>query len=153
VPLGPARDRRLGHAHRQRSAGPRCTTRSSPASRSWSRPSPAAPAAPGQSKLLDETAVVVVSELGRTPRLNGDGGKDHWPVTSALLVGSGVAGGRVVGATTDALAGADIDLNTGAPTKDGKPLLYSSFAAGVLALAGVDASEHIDAEPLHAISA
>lgn len=105
------------------------------------------------SKLLDETAVVVVSELGRTPRKNGDGGKDHWPVTSALLIGSGVAGGRVVGATTDALAGADIDFNTGAPTKDGKPLLYSSFAAGVLALAGVDASEHIDAEPLHAISA
>lgn len=105
------------------------------------------------SKLLDETAVVVVSELGRTPRKNGDQGKDHWPVTSALLVGSGVAGGRVVGATTDALAGVDIDFTTGEPAKDGKPLLYSSFAAGVLALAGVDASEHIDAEPLHALSA
>ena len=105
------------------------------------------------SKLLDETAVVVVSELGRTPRKNGDQGKDHWPVTSALLVGSGVAGGRVVGATTDALAGVDIDFTTGEPAKDGKPLLYSSFAAGVLALAGVDASEPIDAEPLHALSA
>jgi len=39
------------------------------------------------------------------------------------------------------------------PGEDGKPLLYSSFAAGVLALAGVGASEHIDAEPLHALSA
>ncbi len=104
------------------------------------------------SKLLDETAIVVVSELGRTPRKNSDGGKDHWPVTSALLVGSGVAGGRVVGATTDALAGADIDLATGKPAQDGQPLLYSNFAAGVLELAGVDASEYIDAEPLHAIT-
>ncbi|MBL8973020.1 MAG: hypothetical protein JNK56_20705, partial [Myxococcales bacterium] len=50
-------------------------------------------------------------------------------------------------------AGVDIDFTTGEPAKDGKPLLYSSFAAGVLALAGVDASEHIDAEPLHALSA
>ncbi|MBK7829792.1 DUF1501 domain-containing protein [Nannocystis sp.] len=106
------------------------------------------------SKLLDETTIVVVSELGRTPRFNGDKGKDHWPVTSALLIGSGVAGGRVVGATTDALAGVDIDFNTGAPDPKGKPLLYSSFAAGVLALVGVEPGDHItDAEPLHAISA
>jgi uncharacterized protein (DUF1501 family) len=106
------------------------------------------------SKLLDETTIVVVSELGRTPRLNADQGKDHWPVTAALLVGSGVAGGRVVGATTDDLAGATLDLATGKPDPDGKPLLYSSFAAGVLELAGVDAAEHItDAEPLHALSA
>ncbi len=106
------------------------------------------------SKLIDETAIIVCSELGRTPRLNAAAGKDHWPVTSALLIGSGVAGGRVVGATTDELDGASIDLATGKPDAKGKPLLYSNFAAGVLELAGVDASEHITgAEPLHAISA
>jgi uncharacterized protein (DUF1501 family) len=103
------------------------------------------------SKLLDETTVVVVSELGRTPRLNAEQGKDHWPVTAALLVGSGVTG-RTIGATTDDLAGATIDLTTGAPKNDGKPLLYSNFVAGVLELAGVDPDEHIDAEPLHALS-
>lgn len=105
-------------------------------------------------KLLDETVVVVVSELGRTPRLNADQGKDHWPVTAALLVGSGVAGGRTIGATTDALDGEPVDLATGAPSQAGKPLLYSSFAAGVLALAGVDPEDHLpDAEPLHALQA
>jgi uncharacterized protein (DUF1501 family) len=106
------------------------------------------------SKLLDETAVVVVSELGRTPRLNAAQGKDHWPVTAALLIGSGVAGGRSIGATTDTLAGQAVDLTTGQPDPDGKPLLYSSFAAGVLELAGVDPQDHItDAEPLHALTA
>jgi hypothetical protein len=105
------------------------------------------------SKLLDETTIVVVSELGRTPRLNADQGKDHWPVTSALLVGSGVKG-RVVGASSDELAGELVDLSTGEPDKNGKPILYSNFAAGVLELAGVDPSEHItDAEPLHALTA
>jgi hypothetical protein len=114
----------------------------------------ALPGSGAGSKLLDETAVVVVSELGRTPRLNAQQGKDHWPVTAALLVGSGVAGGRVVGATTDRLDGAPVDLVTGAPDDDGAPLLYSNFAAGVLALAGVDPGDHIPgAEPLHALSA
>ena len=106
------------------------------------------------SKLLDETAVVVVSELGRTPRLNSAQGKDHWPVTSALLIGGGVAGGRIIGATTDSLDGAKIDLGTGKPDPNGKPLLYSNFAAGLLELAGVDPGEHIPgAEALHALSA
>ena len=106
------------------------------------------------SKLLDETTVVVVSELGRTPRLNSEQGKDHWPVTSALVIGSGVAGGRTIGATTDGLDGAPVDLLTGAPDASGKPLLYSSFAAGLLELAGIDPGEHIPGvEALHALSA
>ena len=106
------------------------------------------------SKLLDETAVVVVSELGRTPRLNSAQGKDHWPVTSALLIGGGVAGGRIIGATTDSLDGAKIDLSSGKPDPNGKPLLYSNFAAGLLELAGVDPGEHIPGvEALHALSA
>ena len=104
------------------------------------------------SKLLDETAVVVVSELGRTPRLNSDMGKDHWPVTAAMVIGSGVTN-RSVGATSNQLAGEPVDLTTGKPDKNGKPLLYANFAAGVLALAGVDPGEHIVGEPLHALSA
>lgn len=104
------------------------------------------------SKLLDETVVVVVSELGRTPRLNSAMGKDHWPVTAAMLVGSGVTN-RSIGGTTTTLAGRNVDLTTGAASDSGKPLLYSNFAAGVLELVGVDPGEHIAAEPLHALSA
>lgn len=53
-----------------------------------------------RSGLLDETLVVVSGEFGRTPRINDDGGRDHWTgVWSALLAGGGIAGGRVVGAS------------------------------------------------------
>jgi len=59
--------------------------------------------APEGGSLLDQTTVLVMSEMGRTPIHNAAIGKDHWPVTSAMLVGAGVAGGRVVGATDDEL--------------------------------------------------
>ena len=52
--------------------------------------------------LLGETLVVCQGEFGRTPRINGQSGRDHWPTTwSVLLAGAGIRGGRVVGATTD----------------------------------------------------
>ena len=46
--------------------------------------------------LFGETLVLWGGEFGRTPVLNGGGGKDHWPYGSALLVGSGVAVGAGV---------------------------------------------------------
>ncbi len=50
--------------------------------------------------LLDETLVVAVGEFGRTPRINPEGGRDHWgPCQSALLAGGGVRGGQVYGAS------------------------------------------------------
>ncbi len=52
------------------------------------------------SGLLDETLVVWMGDFGRTPRINGRGGRDHYPtVASAVLAGGGVVGGQVVGAT------------------------------------------------------
>ena len=48
--------------------------------------------------LLQETMVVVVSEFGRTPRINSGNGRDHWPYGfSAFLAGGGVKGGTVYG--------------------------------------------------------
>jgi hypothetical protein len=50
--------------------------------------------------LLDETLVVVMSEMGRTPLLNAAGGRDHWTMCySVLLAGAGVRGGTVCGAS------------------------------------------------------
>lgn len=50
--------------------------------------------------LLDETLVVCMGDFGRTPRINGRGGRDHYPAcSSVLLAGGGVPGGQVVGAT------------------------------------------------------
>ena len=53
-----------------------------------------------QRGMLDHTTVVVWGEMGRTPRVNDKGGRDHWPaVSSALLMGGGLKQGVVVGAT------------------------------------------------------
>jgi uncharacterized protein (DUF1501 family) len=50
--------------------------------------------------LLPSTLVVAWGEFGRTPRVNRDAGRDHYPnVFSAALLGGRVKGGRVVGAS------------------------------------------------------
>ena len=54
--------------------------------------------------MLDSTLVMVSSEFGRTPRVNKDAGRDHWPkVFSVVLAGGGVKRGLVAGAS-DAIA-------------------------------------------------
>ncbi len=48
--------------------------------------------------LLDETLVVAMGEFGRTPRVNGSAGRDHWPnCYSAVFAGGGAARGAVFG--------------------------------------------------------
>jgi len=48
--------------------------------------------------LLDETLVVVMSEMGRTPKINGNGGRDHWThCYSVLFAGAGIRGGTLYG--------------------------------------------------------
>lgn len=50
--------------------------------------------------LLDSTLVVAWGEFGRTPLINKDAGRDHYPhVFSAAIAGGGVRGGRVVGSS------------------------------------------------------
>ena len=54
--------------------------------------------------LLDDTLVVWCAEFGRTPKINGGGGRDHWgQVFSVALAGGGVKGGAVHG-SSDKLA-------------------------------------------------
>lgn len=55
--------------------------------------------------LLQETIVAVLSEFGRSPRINHVGGRDHWgSVFSVALAGGGIRGGQVIGAS-DAVGG------------------------------------------------
>jgi hypothetical protein len=59
--------------------------------------------------LLDTTLVIAMGEFGRTPRINKDAGRDHWPdCYSILLAGGGVRGGYVHGAS-DAIGAYPID--------------------------------------------
>ena len=50
--------------------------------------------------MADDVAVIAWGEFGRTPRINKDAGRDHWPqVGGGLLAGGGFRSGQVIGAT------------------------------------------------------
>jgi uncharacterized protein (DUF1501 family) len=51
--------------------------------------------------LLGRTLLVWMGEFGRTPKINGDNGRDHFPAAwTAVLAGGGIKGGQVVGKTS-----------------------------------------------------
>lgn len=55
--------------------------------------------------MLDDTLVVTMGEFGRTPRVNKDGGRDHWGhCSSVLLAGGGIRGGNLIGASDNTCA-------------------------------------------------
>jgi uncharacterized protein (DUF1501 family) len=50
--------------------------------------------------LLKSTMIMVSSEFGRTPKINGTAGRDHWPkVFSVMLAGGGIKGGLIYGSS------------------------------------------------------
>jgi uncharacterized protein (DUF1501 family) len=50
--------------------------------------------------MLDDVTVVAWGEFGRTPKINGGSGRDHWPnVSCAILAGGGMKTGQVIGST------------------------------------------------------
>jgi hypothetical protein len=82
----------------------------------------------GQRGLLDNVVVIWMGEFGRTPRINGRAGRDHWAYTNAIcLSGAGVRMGTVVGATDSRC---ERPVGTGHSTHD--------LAATVYALLGID---------------
>jgi hypothetical protein len=91
--------------------------------------------------ILDRTLVCVLSEMTRTPRINGAAGKDHWGHTSALMIGAGVRGSTQVGGTDDNLESLAVDYNTGAVDDNGELNKYENLSAGILELLDVDPEE------------
>jgi uncharacterized protein (DUF1501 family) len=80
------------------------------------------------SGLLDETLVVVMSEMGRTPKINPRAGRDHWTFCyTAMLAGAGIRGGSVYG-ESDSQA---------AYVKD-KPVSTSDLCATIYRCLGID---------------
>jgi hypothetical protein len=51
--------------------------------------------------IREKIVVVVQSEMGRTPNYNQGNGKDHWSIGSAMFLGHGIRGNRVIGATDE----------------------------------------------------
>lgn len=64
--------------------------------------------------LSDKLYVAIGSDFGRTPTYNVGNGKDHWNVTSMMIAGPGITGGRVIGGTDDQLRPLSVDKNNAA---------------------------------------
>jgi hypothetical protein len=78
--------------------------------------------------LLDETLVVTMGEMGRTPKINAKGGRDHWTFCySVLLAGAGIQGGTIYGASDEQAA----------YIKD-KPVHIRDICATIYHLLGID---------------
>jgi uncharacterized protein (DUF1501 family) len=83
---------------------------------------------------LDNTLIVVFSDFGRTPRVNNSAGRDHWPTGGALMLGGGIQGGRVVGATDDSLLATKVNFTTGTTAAAEDYLSPIHLGGSVLAL-------------------
>ena len=87
--------------------------------------------------LLEHVTVVVWGEFGRSPRINADGGRDHWPeVGPAILFGNGIRGGQVIGAT-DRLGAKVIS----------RPVSYQNVFATLYRCLGMDLSSTTILDP------
>lgn len=67
----------------------------------------------GQGTYFDKTIILLTSDFARTPGINPRGGRDHHLYSSCLVTGGGIAGNKVLGATTEAYEGQAIDAETG----------------------------------------
>lgn len=102
--------------------------------------------------LADQTVVVVMSEMARTPQLNATLGKDHWPYTSMMLLGPGLAGDRVIGAYDDNFSGATVDLASGDLVDDASIVSAEAVGAALLELADIDPGDYVTGtQPLRGI--
>ncbi|MEZ6117606.1 MAG: DUF1501 domain-containing protein [Pirellulaceae bacterium] len=95
--------------------------------------------------MLDTTLVVALGEFGRTPKINKDGGRDHWSnAMSVLFAGGGTPGGQVIGAT-DRQGYAAVD----------RVLSPENFASTIYAKLGIDPNKIYvtpEGRPTHLVS-
>ena len=93
--------------------------------------------------LSEEVTVVVMSEMGRDPRLNALEGKHHWTYTSLMMVGAGVQGGQVLGEFDEYVTGKPLNLSTGEASEDGVAILPGHIGATLLAMGDVDPGDYL----------
>jgi Protein of unknown function (DUF1501) len=81
--------------------------------------------------MLDSTLIVWMGEFGRTPKINPNSGRDHFPLAwSTVLMGGGIRGGQAIGKTTpDGMSVAD------------RPVGVGDFLATICGGLGIDPSK------------
>lgn len=101
--------------------------------------------------MLEQTDVLVLSEMGRTPMHNKDDGKDHWPWTSAMLLSTQVSGQRVMGKSDELLRPKPLNLHTGVTDPKGTLLHAEHILAAVAKLHGIQNKSWYSREAFHAL--
>lgn len=82
-------------------------------------------------RMIDDVSIVVWGEFGRTPKINQNGGRDHWPrVGMAMLAGGGMRVGQVIGAT-----------DRTASTATSRPVTYQEVLATLYHRLGIDTTQ------------
>jgi len=90
-------------------------------------------------KIREKIVVVMQSEMGRTPNYNTGNGKDHWSIGSAMFLGAGISGNRVIGSTDDKQFLVPIDAKTlKTDAKTGIRMRPEHIHAALRSLAKVD---------------
>ena len=103
--------------------------------------------------VADKVVVVVGSDFGRTPHYNDGNGKDHWSITSYMLMGAGIEGNRVVGATDGGHVPLPVNPTTLELDPDGIRITPGHVMRSLRKLAGIEDEDitglfPIDAEDL-----
>ncbi len=102
---------------------------------------------------LDHTTVVGFSEFSRAPLFNSFNGRDHHQAGSLMLLGAGIRGGTLVGATSDVgMAPVPWNLDSNRPREGGTVIKPENIAATLLATIG-ERSERFDDAPIRAVLA
>ena len=82
---------------------------------------------------LNDTMVCIASEFGRTPKINGTAGRDHWPkVFSVVMAGGGVKRGFVYGTS-----------NSTASEPEDNPLNVEDWATTIYSCLGINADKEL----------
>lgn len=82
---------------------------------------------------LDKTLIIMISEFGRTPKVNDNAGRDHWPgVFSCMMAGGGIRGGQVIGSSDE----------DGAYPKD-RPVEVADLHASICYALGIDHNKEV----------
>ena len=100
---------------------------------------------------LEEKVVIFVSsDFGRTPGYNSGNGKDHWPITSMMLMGGGIRGNRVIGHTTHGHRAIPVNPETFEQDEDGIVLTPAHVHRALREKFGLNASNVVRDFPLSA---
>jgi len=101
--------------------------------------------------IQDRTTIMIGSDFGRTPFYNGynrdsgdlvgSGGKDHWNVTSVMVMGAGITGNRVIGGTDDLYGARKVNPSTLAFDDDGILITPAHIHKALRRLTGLAGTE------------